>query len=136
MNPTLKHAAAALGLALAGMTAQAQTQAPPVPPYAVSAGIAAKMIVRGDLQGLQVIDLRSQKRGEVLVVQAEVFNHNPSDLRLYYRFRWTDSAGMQVGDGEVWKPLQFLGNQTQFIKGTAYGPQATDFMIEMSAEPR
>jgi uncharacterized protein YcfL len=134
MNSNLKRGLAALGLAFAAMSAHAQTAQ--TPDYAVSPGIAAKMIVRGDLQGLQVIDLRSQKRGEVMVVQAEVVNNNPSDLRLYYRFRWTDGAGMQVGDGEVWKPVVFLGKQTQFLKGTAYGPQATDFKIEMSAEPR
>jgi len=30
----------------------------------------------------------------------------------------------------------FLGQQSQYIKGTAFGPQATGFLIEMSAEPR
>jgi len=103
---------------------------------AISAGIASKLIVRGELQGLQVVDLRSQRKNDVMTVQAEISNTEVKDLRLYYRFRWTDAAGMQVGDGEVWKPLTFLGKQTQFIKGTAYGPQATDFKIEMSSEPR
>ncbi len=130
MTLFLKRIVFACGLALAGSAAFAQ-----VPP-AVSSGIAAKLIIRGDLQGLQTIDLRSQRRNDVLVVQAEVMNTQPGDLRLYYRFRWVDAGGMQVGDGETWKPLTFLGRQTQFIKGTAYGPQATDFQIEMSAEPR
>ncbi len=125
--------ALALGL-LAVAPAQAQSDGP-VPP-AVSAGIASKLIVRGDLKGLQAIDLRAQRRNDVLVVQAEVVNTQPRDVRLYYRFRWVDASGMQVGDGEGWKPLVFLGLQTQFLKGTAYGPQATDFQIEMSAEGR
>ena len=119
-------------LALIGTTAQAQQDAP----AAASAGIASKMLVRGELQGLQAVDLRSQRRNDVLVVQAEIMNMDTRDLRLYYRFRWLDANGFQVGDGEVWKPLVFLGKQSQFIKGTAYGPQATDFRIEMSAEPR
>jgi uncharacterized protein YcfL len=118
--------------ALLSATAQAQQDAPP----AASNGIAAKLIVRGELQGLQTVDLRSQRRNDVMVVQAEIMNMDTRDLRLYYRFRWLDANGMQVGDGEVWKPLVFLGKQSQFIKGTAYGPQATDFRIEMSAEPR
>lgn len=105
-------------------------------PAAISPGIAAKLIVRGELQGLQVIDLRSQRKNDILVVQAEITNTDEKDFRLYYRFRWTDAAGMQVGDGEVWKPLVFLGKQSQLIKGIAYGPQATDFKIEMSAEKR
>ena len=130
MSDFLKQSVLVCGLMLASVAVQAQT------PPAVSAGIAAKLIVRGDLQGLQVIDLRSQRRNDVLVVQAEVYNVDSRDLRLYYRFRWVDSGGMQVGDGETWKPLVFLGKQTQFIKGTAYGPQATDFQLEMSSEPR
>ncbi len=107
----------------------------PVAPAAAS-GIATKLIVRGELQGLQAIDLRAQRRNDILVVQAEVTNTQTRDLRLYYRFRWIDANGMQVGDGDVWKPLVFLGLQTQYLKGTAYGPQATDFQIEMSAERR
>ena len=137
MKPVLKTTFAALCLTLASsalMPAQAQSDGP-VPP-AVSAGMASKLIVRGELKGLQAIDLRSQRRNDVLVVQAEVVNTQPRDLRLYYRFRWVDANGMQVGDGEGWKPLVFLGLQTQFLKGTAYGPQATDFQIEMSAEGR
>jgi len=105
-------------------------------PNAVSPGIAAKLMVRGTLEGVQVTDLRSQRRNDVLVVQAEMYNTTVKDVRVYYRFRWTDAAGMQVGDGEVWKPLMILGKQSQIVKGTAYGPQATDFRIEMSAEPR
>ncbi|HYC42727.1 MAG TPA: YcfL family protein [Noviherbaspirillum sp.] len=132
MTLSLKRIALCASLALLGATAQAQQDAP----AAASSGIAAKMIVRGELHGLQAVDLRSQRRNDVLVVQAEIMNMDTRDLRLYYRFRWLDANGFQVGDGEVWKPLVFLGKQSQFIKGTAYGPQATDFKIEMSAEPR
>ncbi|MES2037003.1 MAG: YcfL family protein [Pseudomonadota bacterium] len=105
-------------------------------PNASSPGIAAKLMVRGTLEGVQVTDLRSQRKNDVLVVQAEMVNLTNRDVRVYYRFRWTDAAGMQVGDGEVWKPLMILGQQSQFIKSTAYGPQAADFRIELSAEPR
>lgn len=132
MITSFKRIGLCAALALAGVTAQAQQEAP----AAASAGIAAKLIVRGELQGLQTVDLRSQRRNDMLVVQAEIMNMDTRDLRLYYRFRWLDAGGMQVGDGEVWKPLVFLGKQSQMIKGTAYGPQATDFRIEMSAEPR
>lgn len=132
MTLSFKRIVLCASLALLGATAQAQQDAP----AAASSGIAAKLIVRGELQGLQAVDLRSQRRNDVLVVQAEIMNMDTRDLRLYYRFRWLDAGGMQVGDGEVWKPLVFLGKQSQFIKGTAYGPQATDFKIEMSAEPR
>ena len=132
MKTLIKNLALAVSLACAAVAVHGQS---PVPP-AVSDGIASKLMVRGDLQGLQAVDLRSQRRNDVLVVQAEVLNTQSQDLRLYYRFRWLDANGMQVGDGEVWKPLVFMGKQNQYLKGTAYGPQATDFRIEMSSEPR
>lgn len=137
MNQFVKRIALACNLVVVMAAGHAET------PPAVSSGIAAKLIVRGDgndsrggLLGVQTIDLRSQRRNDILVVQAEMKNYDIKDVRLYYRFRWIDADGMQVGDGEVWKPLVFLGKQSQYIKGTAYGPQATDFRIEMSAEPR
>lgn len=105
-------------------------------PNAISAGIASKLLVRGTLEGVQVVDLRSQRKNDVMVVQAELMNQIVKDVRVYYRFRWLDGAGMQVGDGEVWKPLMMMGKQSQFIKSIAPGPQAVDFKIEMSAEPR
>ena len=131
MRATLSIAVTVCTLALGS----AEVNAQPVPP-ATTPGIASKLIVRGDLQGLQVFDLRSQPRNDVIVVQAELYNNYDRDARLYYRFRWVDDGGMQVGDGETWKPLIFLGRQSQFIRGTAPGPKATDFFIEMSAEPR
>jgi uncharacterized protein YcfL len=103
---------------------------------AASAGIADKLIVRGGLKGLQAVDLRALRKNDILVVQAEIQNTKSKDLRLYYRFRWIDEDGMQVGNGEVWKPLMFLGKQGQFIKGVAPSPKAADFEIEMSAEAR
>lgn len=133
MKQISKQFAACAALVAACITAP--VMADPVP-NASSPGIAAKLIVRGTLEGVQVTDLRSQRKNDVMVVQAETVNLTNRDVRIYYRFRWTDAAGMQVGDGEVWKPLMILGQQSQFIKGTAYGPQATDFKIEMSAEPR
>ena len=135
------QSASSLAITLAGIlmwsasTMSVQAQTPPV----ASPGISSKLIIRGDVQGLlglQMVDLRSQRRNDILVVQAEVVNTDLRDVRLYYRFRWLDAGGMQVGDGEGWKPLVFMGKQNQFLKGTAYGPQATDFLIEMSAEQR
>ncbi|HEY4541216.1 MAG TPA: YcfL family protein, partial [Noviherbaspirillum sp.] len=105
-------------------------------PVAATPGIGNKLLARGQMHGLQTVDLRGQRRNDILVVQAEVRNTDTKDVRLYYRFRWLDEAGFQVGDGEVWKPVVFLGKQSQMLRGIAYGPQATDFRIEMSAEPR
>ena len=96
MKSALSAAATVCLLAWVVVPAHAQ----PVPP-ATTPGIASKLIVRGNLQGLQVFDLRSQSRNDVIVVQAELYNNFDSDARLYYRFRWVDDGGMQVGDGET-----------------------------------
>ena len=144
MTRSLKHTVLAAALALASLAAHAQSPSEdwqPLPwapdvPVAATPGIGNKLLARGQMHGLQTVDLRGQRRNDILVVQAEVRNTDTKDVRLYYRFRWLDEAGFQVGDGEVWKPVVFLGKQSQMLRGIAYGPQATDFRIEMSAEPR
>ncbi|OZI36182.1 hypothetical protein CEG14_14245 [Bordetella genomosp. 1] len=129
---TLIRCAGAVCLALA-CQGQALAQANPAPSYAASTGIAAKLAVRDSVRDLRVEALRSQRRNDVMVVQAEIANTSGLRSRLYYRFIWLDEGGMRVGDEEGWKPLDFLGHQTLPIKGTAFGPQASDFRIEMSA---
>ena len=123
-------AALVLGFALV-----AQAGRRPIPRrHAARRGIAAKLMVRDSVRDLRVESLRSQRRNDVMVVQAEIANTSGLNSRLYYRFRWLDADGMQVGDDEAWKPLTFLNRQNQMIKGVAISPQATDFRIEMSAE--
>jgi len=127
-------ALAIVPLALACCPVPAMAQAAPAPSYAASPGIAAKLMVRDSVRDLRVQSLRSQRRNDVMVVQAEMVNTSGLNSRLYYRFRWLDADGMQAGDDEAWKPLHFMGKQNQFVKGVAPGPQAADFRIEMSAE--
>ena len=49
-------------------------------PNAISPGIASKMIVRGTLEGVQVVDLRSQRKNDVMVVQAELQDRKSTRL--------------------------------------------------------
>ena len=55
---------------------------------------------------------------------------------VFYRFKWLDNVGNQVGDGESWKQLGVLGLGQQTIKSVAPGGAATDFQIEMNVETR
>jgi len=121
-------------LALAWQPGPAAAQARPAPSYAASVGIADKLMVRDSIRDLRVETLRSQRRNDVMVVQAEILNTSGLDSRLYYRFRWLDADGMQTGGDEAWKPLHFLGRQNQLVRAVAPGPLAADFRIEMSAE--
>ncbi|MBP9896414.1 MAG: DUF1425 domain-containing protein, partial [Giesbergeria sp.] len=55
---------------------------------------------------------------------------------VFYRFRWLDNVGNQVGDGESWKQMAVLGLGQQTVKSVAPTSAAQDFRIEMNVETR
>jgi uncharacterized protein YcfL len=69
-----------------------------------------------------------------MVVQADMKNTTESNRTVFYRFRWLDSSGSQVGDGESWKQMTVLGHQIQTVKSVALHSSAVDFRIEMNVE--
>lgn len=125
--------ASAILLALASLTACTH---PPTasPPAAEPNSSASKLLMRGQPSGIQVKDFRAQRRNDVLVVQAELINTENSDKEVYWRYRWLDASGMQVGDGDAWKPLKMLGQQTNIVQGTAPTSQVVDFRLEMNTD--
>lgn len=92
-----------------------------------------RFLLRGEAPDLQLLDLRGQKRGGMLTIQAEVLNKSDKDLQIYWRVRWLDEAGFQIGDGEVWKQVTLLGKQSKPLQAAAVSPKAQDFKIEISA---
>ena len=117
--------------AMAGCAQYAAPQATPEPDVAPS-----KLLLRGDPSGLRVLDMRTQKINDVLVVQTELLNTENSSRQIYWRYRWLDASGMQVGDGEAWKPLLIYGLQSQFARSTAPTSQVVDFRLEMDTDKR
>ncbi|MES2886488.1 MAG: YcfL family protein [Pseudomonadota bacterium] len=107
-----------------------QAQTPPPEPNSA----ASKLMLRGKPYGVKVVDMRAQKRNDVLVVQTELVNTENGDRQVYWRYRWLDASGMQVGDGDAWKPLLMYGQQSQFVRGTAPTGQVVDFRLEMNTE--
>ena len=95
---------------------------------------ASKVALRGEAYGVKVAEIRLVRRGDVLVVQADIQNAEANNRQVYYRFRWLDGSGMQVGDGEAWKPLLVLGQQSIPVKGVAPTSAVVDFRIEMNVE--
>ena len=116
--------------ALAG-GAQAQQHDPATP-----IAVASKVALRGEANGIAVREMRLVRKNDILTVQADLSNSGRSDRTVYYRFRWLDSVGNQVGDGESWKQLGVLGLGMQTIKSVAPHSAATDFRIEMNVERR
>lgn len=100
------------------------------------AAIAAKLALRGDAFGIKVSEMRIIRKNDILVVQADLYNTSKSNRTVYYRFRWLDSVGNQVGDGESWKQLSVYNLQQQTIKSVAPSSAATDLKLEMNVEAK
>lgn len=131
MIPRISQAAAGLALvALAGgVSAQQHDPATPL-------AVASKVALRGEANSIAVREMRIVRKNDILVAQADMANMGRSDRTVFYRFKWLDNVGNQVGDGESWKQLGVLGLGQQTIKSVAPGGAATDFRIEMNVETR
>ncbi len=98
--------------------------------------VAAKVALRGDANGVRIPEMRVVRRNDILIVQADLTNMGNTDRVVFYRFRWLDSVGNQVGDGESWKQMSLLGQAQQSVKSVAPSSVVTDFRLEMNVESR
>lgn len=98
------------------------------------AAVAAKVALRGDAHGVRISEMRVVRRNDILIVQADLANSGNSDRTVFYRFRWLDNIGSQVGDGESWKQMGLLGQAQQTVKSVAPSSVVTDFRLEMNVE--
>jgi uncharacterized protein YcfL len=98
--------------------------------------VAAKVALRGDANGVRISEMRVVRRNDILIVQADLANSGNSDRTVFYRFRWLDNIGSQVGDGESWKQMGLLGQAQQTVKSVAPSSVVTDFRLEMNVETR
>ena len=131
MIPRISQAAAGLALvALAGgVSAQQHDPATPL-------AVASKVALRGEANSIAVREMRIVRKNDILVAQADMANMGRSDRTLFYRFKWLDNVGNQVGDGESWKQLSMLGLGQQTVKSVAPTAAAVDLRLEMNVEPR
>ena len=131
MIPRISQAAAGLALvALAGgVSAQQHDPATPL-------AVASKVALRGEANSIAVREMRIVRKNDILVAQADMANMGRSDRTVFYRFKWLDNEGNQVGDGESWKQLSMLGLGQQTVKSVAPTAAAVDLRLEMNVEPR
>lgn len=87
----------------------------------------------GEMKYLKLVAGRTAQRNGLLVVQVEMKNQDKGNQQLYYRFRWLDEAGLEVGGEEAWKPLKFIGLQKRTIESIAPVPNAVDFKMEVNS---
>ncbi|NMM75798.1 hypothetical protein B2J86_13035 [Acidovorax sp. SRB_14] len=131
MTPRHPLAAACLALLAVAGSAQAQQHDPATPP-----AVASKIALRGEAEGLAVREMRVVRKNDVLIVQADLANTGRSDRTVFYRFKWLDAVGNQVGDGESWKQLGVQGLGQHTVKSVAPTGAAVDFRLEMNVEAR
>lgn len=130
MIPRISQVAAGLALvALAGgVNAQQHDPATPL-------AVASKVALRGEANSIAVREMRLVRKNDILVAQADMANMGRSDRTVFYRFKWLDNVGNQVGDGESWKQLSMLGLGQQTVKSVAPTAAAVDLRLEMNVEP-
>ncbi|MFY3386201.1 YcfL family protein [Paracidovorax sp. MALMAid1276] len=121
--------AAALMTLSAGAAAQQHDPATPL-------AVAAKVALRGEANSIAVREMRIVRKNDILVVQADMANMGRTDRTVFYRFKWLDNVGNQVGDGESWKQMSVLGLGQQTVKSVAPTSAAVDLRLEMNVEPR
>jgi len=124
--PTIVCAALTLMLA-SGASAQQHDPATPL-------AVASKVALRGEANGIAVREMRIVRKNDILVVQADMANMGRTDRTVFYRFKWLDNVGNQVGDGESWKQLSVLGLGQQTVKSVAPSGAAVDLRLEMNVE--
>lgn len=100
------------------------------------AAVAAKLMARGDAPEVVTSEMRVVRRNDILTVQSDLYNKGMTDRMVFYRYRWLDSVGNQIGDGESWKQFTLMGQGQQILKGVAPHSNATDFRLELSFEKK
>ncbi len=98
--------------------------------------VAAKVALRGEANSVRIPEIRVARRNDILIVQSDLLNVGNTDRTVFYRYRWLDSIGSQVGDGESWKQMTLMGQAQQTVKSVAPSAAVTDFRLEMNVELR
>ena len=136
MNPSenkpMNQTKRLLAVFVASLALVAHAQHDPATPLAV----AAKVMLRGDAQSVRIVEMRAVRRNDILSVQTDMVNGGNTDRVVFYRYRWLDSVGNQVGDGESWKQMGLMGQAQQTVKSVAPMSSAVDFRLEMNVEAK
>jgi uncharacterized protein YcfL len=70
----------------------------------------------------------------LLVAQANFYNSGSKAVTGFYRCKFMDAQGMNVGDDDIWQPVTIYPNATQAVKCLATQKEATNFVVEFSAD--
>ncbi|MGE7990819.1 YcfL family protein [Pseudomonas sp. NPDC089554] len=115
-----------LALFAAALLAGCATPPPPAPGSAAS-----KVVTMGQLDDIEVGQMRVARENGFLTVKVALNNTSRSNQTLFYRFAWLGNEGFPVADEEGWKALSLYGKQASTLPAIAPTPKATDFRLEV-----
>lgn len=92
-----------------------------------------EVIGDGNLGDIAVKDLRSQQINGKLVAQGVFKNNSSKSTNAYYRCKFLDATGFQVGEDQVWQLVTLYANGSSSFKCQATDYNATNFKIEFSS---
>ena len=87
----------------------------------------------GSMQSLEVPEIKVKSKNGLMLIQADFLNNSIYNLDVYYRFKWVDADGFQIGDDEPWKLVTLIGKQKSAIKTISPSTLAKDFKIEIQS---
>ena len=91
----------------------------------------------GDSGDISIKDIRSMVGANgLLIAQANFYNSGSKAVTGFYRCKFTGAQGMSVGDDDLWQPVTIYQNATQPVKCLATQTEATNFVVEFSADKK
>jgi len=87
----------------------------------------------GTMKSLDIPEIKVKTKNGLMLVQADFVNKSIYNQEVYYRFKWVDADGFQIGDDEAWKFVTLIGKQKVAVKTVAPTQLAKDFKIELQA---
>jgi len=90
--------------------------------------------ITGSSRSFKVLSIHTTVDDKKMKAQVELTNDRGRRDVIYYRFKWQDSDGVQVGDVENWKTASFEGGQTDTVVGVAPSEVAVDFRFEIKPQ--
>lgn len=80
---------------------------------------------------LQVVDLQSDRAGDLMRAQVSLRSKDRDTVKAQYRFEWFDLQGMEINANSAWKPLMMYGRETTTVKGVAPDTRAKSFKLKI-----
>jgi uncharacterized protein YcfL len=96
-------------------------------------GVEPKLEQLGKMEYVRVDGIKQVVRDGLMQLQAELYNEDHRNQKVFWRVRWLDADGLQVWDDEQWKQELIYGNQRRILQITAPTRKATDFRIELQS---